>query len=690
MHDQPIFMGKSAAPRRSKQILTSLVLCLMPVLSGCGLIQGMTSFLSPASSAKPRSPSRDSVIERLMPAVRPDVQGLPEQVERDSAGAAVSGETVPARFKRRVILDALNRPWDGLADLEGHGLLAAELSEGGAVNLPGVLDVLEAGMDRTSTFHKAIPLPTGPRTEAVMRFMVDSLAEASQHRDKALSGLSEDERGFLFAHAARVVERFSPQISNLTEQTLSPLKEDARFSELIEERVDHANLIAAAQVLARLANERWLHHLAGTMSKPLPSEKVPSGVTGDVLYVEDSSYGLIVVGGSGANTYELDSRFGLVIDLGGDDLYGGMIAASTDRDHGNAVVIDAAGNDRYESRAFGLAAGRLGVGLLIDLAGDDVYHLAQGSGGTGFGGIGILFDAKGNDEYVGSRMTQGAALHGLGLLLDMAGNDRYTSHGFAIGFGGPSGIGAVIDVQGDDRYQCGGKYPSAYNAEDAPNGKPGDPMFQYDCFGLGTGSGGRVLSRRAERQAYSSAGGWGLLVDVAGSDHYESDNFSQGHGYFFGAGVLLDLDGNDQYHAARYGQGSSAHYGVGFFNDRRGDDHYGSSGPFYNGGVAWDHAVSLMIDSDKGRDQYLFDRSTGLGSADHSGWGLFIDEGGDDQYGVKGGFGRANEKSVSAFFDLGGIDMYRLPPDTVLAPDQRPVNGKVVVYPHDGGLFIDR
>jgi len=683
-------MTDSPARRQGRQFRALVVVCLLPVLSGCGMIQGLGSIFSPGPAAKPRSPQRDSVVERLMPSVRPDVQRLPNQMERDGAGTSVSGETVPARFKRRLILDALRQPWDGLADLEGHGLLAAELAEGGAVNLPGVLDVLEAGMDRTSTFHKAIALPSGSQIGAATAFMVDSLAEASQHRDKALSDLSEDERGFLFTQAARLVERFTPQVSHLTEQMMSPLKEDARFAELIEERVDHANLIAAAQVLARLANERWLHQLAGTLSKPLPLEKAPRGVTGDVLYVEESSYGLIVVGGFGANTYELDGSFGLVIDLGGDDRYGGMIAASTDRDHGNAVVIDVAGNDRYEGRAFGLAAGRLGVGLLIDLAGDDAYQLEQGSGGTGFGGIGILFDAKGNDVYAGTRMTQGAAIHGLGLLLDMAGNDQYTSHGFAIGFGGPSGIGAVIDVQGDDRYQCGGKYPSAYNAEDAPNGKPGDPMFQYDCFGLGTGSGGRVLSRRAERLAYGAAGGWGLLVDVAGADRYESANFSQGHGYFFGAGVLLDLDGNDEYHAARYGHGSSAHYGVGFFNDRRGDDHYGSSGPFYNGGVAWDHAVSLMIDSEKGRDQYLFDRSTGLGSADYSGWGLFIDEGGNDQYGVKGGFGRANEKSVSAFFDLGGADTYRLPADATVASDERPGDGKMMVYTKDGGLFVDR
>ena len=53
--------------------------------------------------------------------------------------------------------------------------------------------------------------------------------------------------------------------------------------------------------------------------------------------------------------------------------------------------------------------------------------------------------------------------------------------------------------------------------------------------------------------------------------------------------------------------------------DHSGDDQYGSSGPFYNGGVAWDNSVSLMIDAGKCRDIYSFERSTGLGRADYAG-----------------------------------------------------------------------
>jgi hypothetical protein len=407
------------------------------------------------------------------------------------------------------------------------------------------------------------------------------------------------------------------------------------------------------------------------------------------LYAENTPYGLIVIGGPGPNTYELDQRFGLVVDVGGDDLYRGMIAASGDEDHGNAVVIDLSGNDTYDGAALGLATGRLGVGLLIDQSGDDVYQLEIGSGGAGFGGLGILFDARGNDVYMGSRLTQGASIGGLGLLFDASGNDRYTSHGYSLGFGGPQGVGAVIDLEGEDQYQCGNKLPSVYNAEDAPAAKPGDPLFQYDCFGLGTGSGKRIVTNRPHWEAFNLAGGWGILLDIDGNDRYQSANFSQGHGYFFGTGLFLDLSGNDEYLAARYGHGSSAHYGVGLFNDRHGSDRYGSSGPFYNGGVAWDHSVSAMIEAGLDGDRYALGASSGLGKGDYSGWGLFIDEGGDDQYQLKEGLGRSSKQGVGAFFDLKGRDTYDVPRDTGDGAEHWASEGKVIVYP-DGGLFVDR
>ena len=110
--------------------------------------------------------------------------------------------------------------------------------------------------------------------------------------------------------------------------------------------------------------------------------------------------------------------------------------------------------------------------------------------------------------------------------------------------------------------------------------------------------------------------------------------------------------------------------------------------PCINGGVAWDNSVGL-IDADEGHDTYAYNLSTGLGRADSVGWGLFIDEGGDDLYQTKKGLGRSSEHGVSAFFDLTGQDTYDIPQESVTRADLRPSDGKTIRYP-DGGLFVDR
>ena len=65
--------------------------------------------------------------------------------------------------------------------------------------------------------------------------------------------------------------------------------------------------------------------------------------------------------------------------------------------------------------------------------------------------------------------------------------------------------------------------------------------------------------------------------------------------------------------------------------------------------MAWDHGVSLMLESGNGKDRYGFEQSTGLGGADYSGWGIFIEEGGNDQYKVRSGFGRSSEQGLGSY-----------------------------------------
>lgn len=629
---------------------------------------------------------RELVIDR----VGPVVQDLLQSTSREAHNTIIaSHQTVGARsakYKQQAVTNTLKNPWAGMRNLERHGLLAAELAAVSPLELPALLDRLATGMDRLAVPITPLPIPTGSHRRDSIAFMREVLHQAALHREHALSDLSDQERAFLFKHGLALADSYTPQISVLSDVTMSQVLANTRFTELVKERVKYEHLLSAGQILAQLTTTQWLEELTPAFPDPVPPAQIPPGITGEVRFVQNTPEGLIVIGGPGPNTYELEGPAALILDLGGDDSYHGIIGASHDVRYGNAVVIDLAGNDRYIGSPLGMATGRLGVGLLFDRSGDDSYELSMGSGGVGFGGLGILVDIQGNDQYHGNRLTQGAAIGGLGLLIDIAGDDHYSSHGFALGFGGPLGLGAIIDTEGDDQYHCGDAIPSAYNAHEAPEAKPGDREFQYDCFGLGAGAGSRVLTAQPQWADQSLAGGIGLFVDLKGRDRYRSANFSQGMGYFFGAGVLLDLDGEDDYQAARYGHGASAHYGVALFIDRQGDDQYGSAGPYYNGGVAWDHGVSLTIDAGTSQDIYMFDHTTGLGKADYSGWAVFVDEGGHDTYRVTSGFGEASERSLAGFIDLGGEDQYTA---SVPSSNLRPTNS-LSSSTGPGSLFQDR
>ena len=346
-----------------RHLFLTLNFLFLVTLPGCSLVQGFFAWLGPPDTGIANAPMRESTLSRLAPAVRPVLDRLLPAAQVSLIQAHSTLDTVNAKYKRSLTVAALKQPWEGLSHVERQGLLLAELAEGRAVNLAVLLDVLEAGMDRTSAFHKPVSVPANLTRKDLVAFMLESLEEASLHREKAVAHLTEEERRFLFSHAQTLAEQFSPQISNLSTKKIARVQADQRFAELIEEQVDYANLIAAAQVLARLANDPWARQLvarvwSGSAAVEGPRPALPE----TVLHVEETPYGMIVIGGAGPNTYELDHRFGLVIDLGGDDLYRGKIAASTDADHGNAVVIDLGGNDTYDGSPLGLATGRLGVG----------------------------------------------------------------------------------------------------------------------------------------------------------------------------------------------------------------------------------------------------------------------------------------------------------------------------------------
>lgn len=675
--------GRSRILSRLPDFLLTVSLCL--AISGCAQIAQM--FAVTRLSDQPVDRQQQALVARMKVLVEPDLQDNLTTALPAVRKSLADQTNKSAKFKRNLVLHTLADPWDGLAAAERAGLLAAAAAESGVEGLPAVIDILEGGMDRTGASFAPLTFPVTLATEELLTFLTDALEQAYQDREQALRHLSPQDREFLFAQAGPLAEHFIPQVA--PPQPLSHAEAAARYATLLMQQVDYSSLISAAQRLARLGNRKFLQQFDIALHNRKPIGRTVPGITGDLLLAQHTSYGLVVVGGHGSNTYDLDNGAALIIDLGGNDTYRGMIGASPNSDLGNSVVIDLSGNDTYLPASLGLATGRAGIGIVIDHSGDDTYHLAPGSGGTGFAGLGILYDGAGQDIYEGSRFTQGAAFGGFGLLVDRAGDDRYTSFGYALGFGAPLGVGALIDISGNDSYECGGRYPSAYNETDAPDAHPQDPAFQYDCFGLGTGSGLRVFSKQPALRAQSLAGGWGLFIDLDGHDRYRSANFSQGHGYFFGLGVKLDLNGDDEHQAARYGHGTAAHFGVGLTIDYRGKDRYGSKGPFYNGGAAWDGSVGLAVDGGTDSDFYDLPVSTGLGMGDLGGWGLFIEEGGADQYAVSQGLGQGDADSIGAFFDLEGRDDYAsVPPPT---KDVRPerLNRKTFIE-NRGSLFIDR
>lgn len=668
-----------------RRLFLSVLLSLWTVLSGCTPLSKLFAVTPPPEQQVDRQ--QQTMVARLAPRIEAELQDNLNVMLPAVRKTLADQTNKPAKFKRDMVLDTLADPWKGLTTIEQTGLLAATAAESGIEELPAVIEILEEGMDRTGAPFAPLTFPVTLAPEDLLTFLTDVLEHAYQDREQALRHLSPQDRDFLFTQARPLAEQFTPQIT--PPARLAEADAAVRYVTLLMQQVDYASLIAAAQRLARLGNRKFLQQLDIALHHRKPVTQTIPGITGDLLLVQQTSYGLLVIGGHGPNTYDLDKGAALIIDLGGNDTYRGLIGASPNSDLGNSVVIDLSGNDLYQPSALGLATGRAGIGIVIDHSGDDTYRLAPGSGGVGFAGLGILYDGAGQDVYEGSRFTQGAAFGGFGLLVDRAGDDRYTSFGYALGFGGPLGVGALIDVSGNDSYECGGKYPSAYNETDAPNARPNDPVFQYDCFGLGTGAGLRIFSKLQAQRAQSLAGGWGLLIDLAGRDRYRSANFSQGHGYFFGLGVKLDLAGDDDHQAARYGLGTAAHFGVGLSLDYQGKDRYGSKGPFYNGGTAWDGSVALAIDGGPDSDLYDLPASTGLGMADLGGWGLFIEEGGADQYFVGRGLGQGADTSIGAFFDMEGRDDY----SSVSVPNgnARPERLNRKTYIENGGsLFIDR
>lgn len=345
--------------------------------------------------------------------------------------------------------------------------------------------------------------------------------------------------------------------------------------------------------------------LGGGGEGPLPV------FAGDILFVQDTNIGKIVVGGTGTSYYHADAA--VIIDLGGDDYYFNNAGASN-KDIPVSVCIDFSGNDVYNAaNSFAQGTGRFGIGLLADCGGNDKYLGQNFSQGSCLFGVGLLLDNNGDDFYSGHVLNQGVGFFGAGVLSDLKGNDVYFSGQYAQGVGFTKGFGALMDACGNDFYFAGGKYPDFRDPEKS---------FQSMSQGMGMGI-------RPEETIVGASGGIGILIDQKGNDQYHGDYFSQGSGYYFSLGLLHDNEGSDKYYAGRYAQGAGIHSAIGLLEDKSGDDTYECSFGVSQG-CGHDTGIGFLVDY-SGNDAYRSETSSqGIGL--EKGMGILADFCGNDGY----------------------------------------------------------
>ncbi|PSG97967.1 hypothetical protein BRD56_02670 [Thermoplasmatales archaeon SW_10_69_26] len=299
--------------------------------------------------------------------------------------------------------------------------------------------------------------------------------------------------------------------------------------------------------------------------------------------------GLVVLGGSGDNTYTPNTVGPTVwqgplilVEPAGDDTYDIPVAAPTTI-HRPDDPLNAVGNDvQYGSFA-------------LEFEGNDTYTKRTASADLGPATNAILLDERGNDTYSQPHIERTTA---------------HASPGFAY----------LLDEQGHDTYHGDGHY---------------EPPF------IRTGS-----------IAFAHRASTAILWDQRGNDTYQADDdahFSHAMAHSQDAGALLwDEEGNDIYIANQDAFASSWNDAVARFVDERGDDTYdvfsprGDFGSHYEqlsprrGDSTLNRGLGEFVDA-RGQDTYTWDpivgdsedlptnNETHVDHREDRKWGVFID-----------------------------------------------------------------
>jgi hypothetical protein len=224
------------------------------------------------------------------------------------------------------------------------------------------------------------------------------------------------------------------------------------------------------------------------------------------------------------------------------------------------------------------------------------------------------------------------------LVIDTGGHDQYGPVAVS-SFDSPCSV--CIDLAGDD----------LYSNTDA------GPAFGAGVFGYGIHV--DLAGNDTYESSYASEGcgifGVGILADAAGDDTYSGIGPVQGAGCF-GTGILIDDSGVDAYNAYQLSQGFGYTLGVGLLLDRVGNDIYTGNDTDirFPSAQSPEHNSSFVQGTGMGRRADFSDGHSWAG-----GVGMLVDGAGDDKYSC-GVFGQACAYwyGVGILADKSGADQY--------------------------------
>ena len=430
------------------------------------------------------------------------------------------------------------------------------------------------------------------------------------------------------------------------DEALTSIPVDVSRGDLLNERIPLQQLAALAPMVNLPALNSGMQELleaTETLGKSLKT-LAQQNMLPPVVWRHQAPQGWIEVDTTGASLSQSPDNVWLWVKTGGNDVYQLDRWSGTEDRRAVRVLLDTGGNDRYTSTQTGAdaAAGVLGLAVLWDADGSDHWECARWCQAAALlGAAALVNDGAGTDRIEAQTQAQAYAVGGLAMLgSNLTPHDdpngsmtHYQALSDAQGSAGPSGVAVLLDAQGDDHYTL------AASPVVAPSSQLPD---RNRSTGQGMGMGWRLVE--GGRALLATAGGVGLLLDLAGNDHYTAQVFAQGAGYHEGLGLLIDAGGHNQHEAAWYALGAAAHGGTGVMVALgRGDDDYRIS---YVTGLGAGHDASLGWFEDRGgHDRYqLSDMGLGIGS--NEGTGVFVDHEGPDCLMVTGTLGRVMGRRV--------------------------------------------